>query len=193
MLVDQPFNLRLMLLEPRKLSHVFRYSQVPMLSRENTAEHAYYAALYALFLGEYLRARGTPVNLGRLLEGALLHHLDKAVTGDVPRVSKHSSEELRQGLYDTGLRYLVKLSEGLSTDLVNPWLLSKADTVEGQALKLADLLAVVAVLHDEWVGGNRHVAEALREVSSHLRALPAGVLGEVQLQAVMFVGELLGT
>jgi 5'-deoxynucleotidase YfbR-like HD superfamily hydrolase len=194
MLVAKQLDLRQVLLEPRRLSHVLRFNRIAVHHRECAAEHAYYAAVYSYLLARHLRSQGVELNMGKLLEGAIVHHLDKSVMGDMPRSVKSRSDTVKEGLHELSEEYLAGFSERSGIDVLGPWRRSKDDSIEGDILKVADLLTVVAYLHEERTSGNAHVKPLIREVRSHLEKLKLHYthLGDVKLQALMLLDELEG-
>ena len=77
----------------RRLSSVWRYSSVPVAVQENVAEHSYWVALYGAMIH---RALDPNVGiLGHVVLKSLLHDLGECVTGDVVRIFKYSTPELK--------------------------------------------------------------------------------------------------
>jgi putative hydrolase of HD superfamily len=70
------------LIEADRLKNVVRANRIADASRrENTAEHSWHLALFAVVLAEY--ATG-PVDIGRVIEMLLIHDLVEIECGDTP-------------------------------------------------------------------------------------------------------------
>lgn len=69
------------LAEADKLKTVLRAGRIHDGRRENSAEHSWHLALYALVLAEYA---ATDVDVGRVIRMLLIHDLVEIDTGDVP-------------------------------------------------------------------------------------------------------------
>jgi len=81
----------------RRLSAVWRFSSIPVVAYETTAEHSFYVAIYAAMI--HLEANSDDERkLGAVIMNALMHDVPEAVTGDVVRPFKYSSEKLRANI-----------------------------------------------------------------------------------------------
>ena len=61
-----------------RMSHVNRYSSVPVNRKENVAEHSWFVAFYAYMIGKDLEAHQHEVDFGELLSRALVHDLRRS-------------------------------------------------------------------------------------------------------------------
>ena len=66
------------------LSYVPRWSIVDMAKDQSVAEHSYNVTILSMAIGEIAKRYGLSFDYGALLEEALLHDMDEALTGDIP-------------------------------------------------------------------------------------------------------------
>lgn len=115
----------------RRLSHVVRFSSIPVAVSETTAEHSFWVALYAVMI--HLELGGKPEDIGAVVLGAVVHDLPECVTGDVVRTLKYSTPELK--------REVDRAEEFLSEKLLGPkirGLLAVAELLRTKKAKKAD-------------------------------------------------------
>jgi len=154
-----------------RLSHVYRYSSIPTIRKENVAEHSFYVAYYSYLIGKDLVSRGFEVDFGLLLSRALLHDLDESSTGDFLRTVKYGHPDLKKALDEVSYRMMEKMSEKIGVELIADWQLAKFDDLEGHIVSVADLARVVSYILEELRSGNSHMKPLLGEVSSYLAKL----------------------
>lgn len=150
-----------------RLSHVFRYSSLPVNRPENVAEHSFYVSLYSLALAKQLEEIGVEVNKAKLLESAILHDLDEAMSGDFLRAVKYGIPGLKEALDDASNSFFLTICDSLGISSVNPKEF-KSDDHEGHILAYVDLLCVVQYAVKELISGNRHMYSILDEVGEYL-------------------------
>lgn len=157
----------------RRLSHVNRYSSVPVQRRESVADHTCHVCLYALLIGKSIQAdSGISVDFGQLLTTGLVHDLDEALTGDFLRTVKYETPGLRDALNGASVRVIQKMEKDLNVSgLLGDWEDAKDDTIEGQILALADLLSVASYIIEETYSGNRHIIGIYPELIDYLDKL----------------------
>lgn len=133
----------------QQFSSVKRYSRDRLICPENDLEHTGFVALISYFLALEVRKLGVEINLEKLLVGAIVHDIDEALTGDVPRPTKHNNNSLLEEIkrlefnsVKTIFEYLDQ--ENSQNNIVKDWEDAKKDgTIEGDIVKLADTLSVV--------------------------------------------------
>lgn len=173
-----PLDVRELLLgEPNRLRHVVRFGNCHKVHRESVAEHSYYTALYAMFVGEWLNARphvSKRVDMSKLLRSALLHDVEEARSGDFPRPFKYSSTAIRDALNEaSGVAFgqcvssLVKGDPHAVQDLRELWTESKDRTIEGRILAFADYLSVVGYLWLEVAGSNITMRQHVKDMEEY--------------------------
>jgi len=164
---------------PARLRYVYRYSTSRVQQQETVAEHSYYVALYALFVGRWVNEQ---MDLGKLakptwwgpatdrvlvenlLQRALLHDLEESRSGDFPRPFKHSSPELKEMLerasrisMDQVIRPIFgiplnqddEIDNGIADEFLMSWLDAKDATPEGRILEFCDFLSVLSFMMQE--------------------------------------------
>lgn len=78
----------------RRMTSVWRYSSIPISVPENVADHSYFVALYAGMIHQAIYPNNFEL-LGPILLHALTHDLPECVTGDVVRVFKYTTPQLK--------------------------------------------------------------------------------------------------
>lgn len=180
---------------PSRLRYVFRYSTSRVEHPESVAEHSYFVAFYCLLIARWFNENNETdedeVSTESLLQRAILHDLEEAISGDVPRSFKHSSPDVKEMLDKAAQKAFVQVIEpvcgkqneraegeevsdeddaygpSVTDEYICSWLDSKDGTVEGRILEFADYLAVLGFMMQEGAhDGNkvikRHVAEMHR-------------------------------
>lgn len=81
---------------------------------------------------------------------------------------KHSSPEMLSLINDIGSRAMrmIDTSLDMQGEMVSSWIRAKDSTVEGQILRVADLLSVVSYLVEDYKMGNRTMEEVHQEVTT---------------------------
>lgn len=78
----------------QRLDRVTRYSSVPFSFPEATSTHSFWVAFYSALICAHLKEKSPP--LADVLLHALTHDAAEAVTGDVVRLLKYSTPELKK-------------------------------------------------------------------------------------------------
>ncbi len=167
----------------RRLSHVFRFSSVPVSVPENTAEHSFWVALYAVMI--HAELGGSPDDVGPVLLEALVHDLPECVTGDVLRILKYSTP---------GMKGEVDRAEAiLAEKLLGPRVLSisklagatrtrvrKGGAATGgrryvkDVVKAADFMSLFQYMKREAMRGNQEIAPYFSRMRSDLSKMASG-------------------
>lgn len=156
--MDATLNLKALLQgDSNRLRYVIRYSTCQRLHPENVAEHSYYVALYAAIITNWVNIGTYPesvVRMGDVLQRALFHDLEEAITGDVNRIFKYSDPHIKNALdrgADTCFRdvmYPIIGNDNLQLYMTH-WRSAKDGTYAGRIVKFADYLAVLAYMSAE--------------------------------------------
>lgn len=160
-----------------RMSHVFRFSSIPVNRRENVAEHSWYVSMYAFFIAKDYEERWNGedpiprVDYGKLLSRALLHDLDESHTGDFLRIVKYGHPDLKRALDEVSVSMINKMQEELGVEFTEPWAQAKADDLEGEIIEIADLLRVVSYVVEEISSGNKHIIHILNEALGYFEAI----------------------
>lgn len=161
-----------------RLRYVYRYSTCRSNKTETVAEHSYYTVLYTLLIGTWLRAQGVSFNLELALSRAIVHDLEEARTGDMPRFFKHAEEETRVRLDDLGFKAFGVVvgavfdeprgAAPIKTGLKALWKFAKdTDSVEGCLVAFADFLSVLSYLEEEAASGNLKLSEHVQGIQDY--------------------------
>ena len=78
------------------LKHTYRYSSVPVLVRENVAEHSFWTAILAVTIAIELQM--SRQEIGKVALKSLLHDIEESMTGDLIRDMKYHDDETRQAI-----------------------------------------------------------------------------------------------
>ena len=158
----------------RRAIHTTRYSRHAVHRVESVAEHVYNAMIYASVIAHHLTKEKYKIDLGLVLSKTLWHDIEEpSGVGDILRGVKHSSPELHKLLEELGKRYVSQTADALQMygTLVAYWEHAKDSTVEGQIVRVADVLSVVAYLIEEHNLGNRTLGDVYEEVRLYLFAV----------------------
>jgi putative hydrolases of HD superfamily len=120
-----------------RLKSVVRQSPLLDQSRkENSAEHSWHLAMYALLLNEY--ACG-PVNTNRVMQMLLLHDIVEIDVGDFPIHSRSSSELQAEQESRAAARLFGLLPQQQGNELLALWQeFERADTEDAKFAKALD-------------------------------------------------------
>ncbi len=176
-------NLKNLLTEgPTRLRYVDRFSTCRTVRAENVAEHSFYVCLYALFVARWVNSTDPrslysvkKVDIGKILERSVMHDLDEAVTGDMPRSFKHSDERLLKVIEEHGaLRLNDLLAEILDWNRIaefhDMWSLAKDESNEGRILAFADFLSVLSYIYEESKTANRRLIEHVDAMEKYFKS-----------------------
>lgn len=152
-----------------RMSHVYRYSSIPVTRRESIAEHSWWVAYLCMIIGQDLKGEGHQINIEALLSRAILHDIDETMSGDIIRSFKHTDREVLRAIQEASEVNVLKLFDvktyGLnSRSYFNIWDNAKDHTLEGDILKFADQMAVIFYCVGEHRMGNQSAAVVLEEL-----------------------------
>lgn len=149
----------------KKLSSTNRFSQAALAKPENVLEHSGMVTLISLNIAKRLYIEGFDVDIGIVLEKAILHDIEESETGDVSKPSKYFSKELRTEFN----RLEQKVANSIFNDagtgiLLNTWTCSKDQTHSGKIVSFVDTLCALIKFHDEiCIRGNKSMAPLLSD------------------------------
>lgn len=151
--------------------HTTRYSGFAVHRVESVSDHVYNAMVYSSVISHHLQREGYEINHGLVLNKTLWHDYEEpSGLGDIKRGVKHSSPELSKLLEDLGRSFVVRAASRieLSSTILRYWETAKDETIEGQIVRVADVLSVVAYLIEEHQLGNRTLTSLHCEVRAYL-------------------------
>lgn len=153
--------------QTRNMHRVYRYSTRPLAQPEDNAQHSWYASWYCLLIYHAAAAQlpECPLDLGTLLEKAIVHDLEESWTGDIVRPFKHSDETLRDEIRRVGRDRVEEWAyeQCIPAALVTAVLGAK-DGLEGKVVTLADLLCVCSLAYENLKRGNRYLIPTIVRV-----------------------------
>lgn len=154
----------------RRLSHIRRYSSLPVIRPENVAEHSFYNAMLSYVIAVDMRTRGYDVDPDVALRKATFHDFDEIATGDILRSFKYSTPALLEAIERSGEMRMEEIVEHFgvaSSDIHGTWAEAKQGR-EGDIVAFCDLMCVVAYVREEHLTGNRHLDNVAREVHGYI-------------------------
>jgi len=158
---------------PTRLRYVNRFSTCRVIKQESVAEHCFFVALYSLIISKWVADNCknlAPLNVQEILARALLHDLDEAATGDVPRFFKYSDPALKTHLDEVAAEGVYQIAKKLWDNagaigwIVFSWRAAKNDTPEGRILEFADFLSVLSYSWEEVRQSNIIMKEHLTDM-----------------------------
>ncbi len=152
--------------EFRRVSYVYRYSALPVLNRENVAEHSWWTAIIAVTIATEI---GQPDLVGEVAVRGILHDIEEIGTGDLVREAKYFDEKMREDFRRVEEAFADRLFNKLGRTgrlLQGFWTHAKADDLPGQIVALADILCVIAYVRHERSMGNTRLDRVERECLS---------------------------
>lgn len=143
----------------RRLSAVNRFSSIPVCVFENVAEHHYWVAVYGAMIHRSLSP--DLQLLGAVVLGAIVHDVYECVTGDVVRVFKYATPELKAEV-DRAEGILAERLPAKVKDLIeiaeHPGVRGSPSSVPAQyvkaVIKAADFMSLFQYMRREAARGN---------------------------------------
>ena len=157
-----------------RLSAISRYSQTHLIKSESVLEHTGFVAISALLIATSL---DVDINYGMLLKKALVHDIDELATGDIPSPTKYANRKIQEAICEIEEENMKDISVKLYGDhsLYDVWRHAKDSSIEGQIIRLCDILAVLHKVHLEVVVyRNNTIFDHLRNVEKGLKAFKEG-------------------
>ena len=145
-----------------RLSCILRFNNTPRIASENVAEHSYYVAFLSMLIGDYLESTGVKVDRLRLLQMALLHDIEEAVSGDILAPIKQGA--FKEELNKENIKNIVLLMSGLGDGEKYAELWREAgseQTLESKIIKLMDKMSCIIYCIREIHLGNKYFSAIL--------------------------------
>lgn len=149
-----------------RMSHIMRFSTIPVTHKESVAEHSFFTAFYAYFIGIGI-APEYKVDTNWAVHAALFHDIEESMTGDFLRSFKKSSPELdkaiKKGARVCAMRVFRELDPGDRRNLIEYWDMAKSDEhPSAPIVRFADFLSVLSYLSKEAAMGNLYAQDMLK-------------------------------
>lgn len=127
-----------------KTKAITRYSGTRQNQIETLSDHVLDVAMMSYHIARNLIVRGVSVDIGLLLQKCIIHDVDEVLIGDIPRMTKYSSEECHRALNNLANDTAKELSFDIDgTDYTYTiWKDDKDATLEGTILRVTDMLSV---------------------------------------------------
>lgn len=164
--------------EPNRVRYVTRFSTCRVLHSESVAEHSFFTTLYAMFVARWVNANANDafdcVNTLEVLESALLHDMEEARTGDVPRFFKYQTELTKDALNQAAEISKAEVWERVFDVQTRGWIFrvwktAKDNSLEGRIVEFADFLSVLGYICDEVAGANQTIRGHLTSVGDYMK------------------------
>lgn len=153
-----------------RIRYVVRFPNCRRTHPESVAEHSYFTALFAMLIGRTLAV--SEATIGLILQKALIHDVEEAISADLPRPFKYSSPELKAAMdMAAGLAFkqathnLIENEEGLKLEEL--WHNAKGGGVAGKIVAFADFLSVLSYLVLEAETGNKTIKRHVKELEEY--------------------------
>jgi len=151
-----------------QLMSVRRFSRDHSARPESVLEHLGFATFYGALLVKRLTAHGYSVEAGVLFAKIAFHDVDEAMLGDIPRIAKYSSAEVRKEFAKSEEAAVRQLCDFLGEDILEEFRYAKLGN-EGEVLRVIDIASVV---YKNWIEinllGNRSFLRVALETQGYL-------------------------
>lgn len=137
-----------------RLSHVFRYSAQPVISRENVAEHSFWTAMIGITISYEI---GKPEIAGAVALQSVMHDIEECMTGDLVRDMKYANPDFRRQIREVEEKFIDNLLVDMGTTgklLKSVWARAKDNTWAGRIVQISDALSVISFCTREYEMGN---------------------------------------
>lgn len=153
----------------RRLRHIKRYNNFPVVNPMDVAQHSYYTTLLAMTLvDEWNSAAETKdietIDAEMTLRKALVHDSDESFTSDIPWNVKHMNEKIHKSIVKAINKKVKKLYKGCGVmkDYYLTAVESKSD-YSGNIVNLADMLELCLFCWEEKQMGNSSLSGLLKK------------------------------
>lgn len=127
-----------------QLAAVRRFSRDYCAEPETVLTHMGFCGFFAFVLAERLIKAGVQVDLGKLYRRVMMHDIDEAALGDIPRTTKYWNSTIRHAFAEAEHEAVGELCEELGLpNLIEWWATAKSEDIEGYIMKMTDIAAVV--------------------------------------------------
>jgi len=148
-----------------KLSTTNRFSDTKLINPESVLEHTGYISLMSLFISRKMITSNEQLDIKCVLQKAMLHDIEEAITGDIIHPTKYSSDKMIEAAKDYGeycAKEILKDLPGYPLTLLY-WERSKNEK-EGFIVKLSDKLAIIYKIDQESNQfGNKHILSSIHD------------------------------
>lgn len=166
-----------------RASDIKRYSGTHIELEEDILQHTAQISLLAYMVGLKLMELGEPLDIGLVLEKALLHDIDETLTGDIPRPVKYYNKTVLRNMKKMASESVMLLCEGL-LELNDPATKARISDsienskkgIEGFLISVTDILVVVYKSYDEiMLMNNKKFSKVLVDLRLYISELTSKV------------------
>ena len=149
-----------------KLASVKRFSQCELAKPEDVLQHSGGVALVCVHIGSKLKREKFEVDMESLMIKAILHDIEESELGDVSRLVKYASEEMRKVFAILERKVAVEIFENAGAEsLFGNWENAKQDD-EGVIVSFVDTLCAMEKFRDEICYRGNHSMIPLLSISA---------------------------
>ena len=163
----------------RRLSYVNRYSSIPTLMKENTGEHSFYVALYAMLIHrELVKTQDVffGVTNASIMLHALTHDFSDMISGDLVRPFKYSSSDFTKAVHQAEEQMLSKVDERLLE--LYDFARSHINWYVESVVKAADFMSLYQYMWREKNMGNKEIEPFFQRMISDMKMMQQKLLNE---------------
>ena len=159
----------------RRMSYTDRYTTVPILIRENVAEHSYWVSLFSMMIHRHLDSMTGSENgmLASILSFALIHDTVECASGDLVRTFKYMTPELKAAVDIAEDKIKDKLPLSIQDLFEIPAVYLPSDgnmEYVKSVVKLADFMSLFTYMNREVLRGNQEIHPFVRRMEVDLKA-----------------------
>ena len=159
--------------EHQRLDYVWRYSSIPVLTKENVSTHSYWVAIYSILIHQKIAPKNYDL-LNACVMHALMHDYVEGVTGDIVRTFKYSSLKLKSAI-DEAENEIIKSMDASAQMMfrLSDELLEKSGNAEyvKAIVKTADFISLYNYMTREYSRGNREILPFYERMISDLKMM----------------------
>lgn len=155
----------------RRMRHIKRCNNFPCVFPEDVAQHSYFVALLSnIFVDEFnswcknTENIGYMLDKGEVLQRAICHDWDEALTSDIPYVIKHINSEVEESLHVAIQHRIDSVLKGTSDSIKNLWESCNncKNGLPGMVITICDMLELALYCYEECTTGNTALEPVLR-------------------------------
>ncbi len=156
----------------RRLAYADRFTTIPVLVKEDVANHSYWVSLYSKLIHDALEPQRTDL-VGFILTKALIHDAPEMVSGDYVRTHKYMTQNLKDALDEVEEMIVAKYPRALKS--LHDWCQDQSNEVSPEdaayvkaVVKAADFLSLHQYMNREYLRGNREIMPFINRMRSDL-------------------------
>ena len=155
-------------------SRVLRYAGLHLVESETLTDHTCEISLLCLILYKDIKKSfpSVQLDLGKLLERALVHDLEETITNDIPRPVKYYLPQMKDLMDKVSENYMDIISKQIGVDLSTEWKVCKDKSLEGYIIKVSDMILVARkACREIALKSNLEMVSVLKEVIHYMNDL----------------------